>query len=113
MERLRYHSRKLHQEIDMSSASLRLVDPAAEIQNRNEEIAPRLDSLVGKRIALIDNTKHNADRFLQAVRALLEERYGVASFEYFRKFSASVPTPPEVVERLTGSCDALVHGVAD
>jgi hypothetical protein len=97
----------------MTSAPLRLVDPAAEIQNANEEIAPRLDSLAGKRIALIDNTKHNADRFLRAVRALLQEQYGVAGFEYFRKFSASVPTPPEVVERLTGSCDALVHGVAD
>jgi hypothetical protein len=97
----------------MNSATLRLVDPAAEIQSATEEIAPRLDSLAGKRIALIDNTKHNADRFLQAVRALLQGRYGVAGFEYFRKFSASVPTPPEVLERLTGSCDALVHGVAD
>ena len=97
----------------MTSPSVRLVDPAAEIQNANEEIAPRLDSLAGKRIGLIDNTKHNADRFLAAVRALLQEQYGVAGFEYFRKFSASVPTPPEVVERLTGACDALVHGVAD
>jgi hypothetical protein len=97
----------------LTSVPLRLVDPAAEIRNIRQEIAPRLDALAGKRIALIDNTKHNADRFLQAVRALLEEKYGVAGFEYFRKFSASVPTPPEVVERLTGSCDALVHGVAD
>jgi hypothetical protein len=97
----------------MNSATLRLIDPAAELQSTHEEIAPRLDSLVGKRIALIDNTKHNADRFLREVRALLEEKYGVAGFEYFRKFSASVPTPSEVVERLTTSCDALVHGVAD
>jgi hypothetical protein len=92
---------------------LRLVDPAAEIEATSIAIAPRLDTLKGKRIALIDNTKHNADRFLAAARELLEHNHGVAGFEYFRKFSASVPTPPEVVERLTQTCDALVHGVAD
>jgi hypothetical protein len=90
-----------------------LVDPAAELETINERLAPRLQSLQGKRIALIDNTKHNADRFLEAVRSLLEQRYGVGGFDYFRKFSASVPTPPEVLGRLTSSCDALVHGVAD
>ena len=97
----------------MPADMLRLVDPAAEIETTTESIAPRLASLKGKRIAFIDNTKHNADRFLDVTRALLEQKYGVSGFEYFKKFSASVPTPPEVVERLTQSCDALVHGVAD
>jgi hypothetical protein len=97
----------------MTMQTLRLVDPAAEIEARREALAPRLETLEGARIALIDNTKHNADRFLEATRALLQQKYGVAGFEYFRKFSASVPTPPDTVERLTKSCDALVHGVAD
>ena len=97
----------------MTPGTLRLVDPAAEIKHAAEAIAPRLASLKGKRVALIDNTKHNADQFLNAVRALLEQKHGVAGFEYFKKFSASVPTPPDIVERLTSSCDALVHGVAD
>lgn len=97
----------------MTTEILRLVDPAAETESERESIAPRLKSLQGARIALIDNTKHNADRFLEATRTLLEEKYGVASFEYFKKFSASVPTPPDVVERLTRASDALVHGVAD
>jgi len=92
---------------------LRLVDPAAEVEATSIAIAPRLDTLEGKRIALIDNTKHNAERFLEATSDILANKYGVAGFDYFRKFSASVPTPPEVVECLTRSCDALVHGVAD
>lgn len=97
----------------MTTPTLSLVDPAAEVETKSETLAPRLETLQGTRIALIDNTKHNADRFLEATRALLQQRHGVAGFEYFRKFSASVPTPPEVVERLTQACDALVHGVAD
>jgi hypothetical protein len=94
-------------------STITLVDPAAELEQVREALAPRLQSLAGKRIALIDNSKHNAARFLEVTRTLLEKRHGVAGFEYFRKFSASVPTPPEVIERLTQSCDALVHGVAD
>ena len=93
--------------------TIRLVDPAAEIETESRSIAPRLKTLEGARIALIDNTKHHADTFLHALRTLLETRYGVADVEYFRKFSASVPTPPDVMDRLSASCDALVHGVAD
>ncbi len=90
-----------------------IVDPAAEIEVERNPIAPRLKSLRGARIAIIDNTKHMANRFLDATRAQLEARYQVDGFEYYRKFSASVPTPTDVIERLTKSCDAVIHGVAD
>ena len=98
---------------DMSAERVTIVDPAAEIETENNPIAPRLKSLRGARIAIIDNTKHMANRFLEATRALLEEQHQVGGFEYYRKFSASVPTPPDVIERLTKSCDAVIHGVAD
>jgi len=94
-------------------ATIRIVDPAAEIEIEQQRLAPRLDSLQGARIAIIDNTKHMANRFLDATRALLEQEHGAGSFEYYRKFSASVPTPPEEIERLSQSCDAVIHGVAD
>lgn len=92
---------------------IRIVDPAAEVETENNPIAARLKSLRGARIAIIDNTKHMANSFLDATRALLEEKYQIAGFEYYRKFSASVPTPPDVIARLTNSCDAVIHGVAD
>ena len=96
-----------------AQATVTIVDPAAEIEVQNNAIAPRLASLRGARIAVIDNTKHMANRFLDATRGELVRRYEVASFEYYRKFSASVPTPPEVIERLAKTCDAVIHGVAD
>lgn len=97
----------------MPADTVRLVDPAAEVETKHEALAPRLASLKGKRVALIDNTKHNVEPYLDATRKLLEQRYGVAGVEYYRKYSASVPTPPEVLDRLAQSCDALVHGIAD
>src|SRR5262249_18380148 len=96
-----------------SGATIRIVDPAAELEIEQQSLAPRLDSLRGARIAIIDNTKHMANRFLDATRALLEKDQRVGGFEVYRKFSASVPTPPDVIERLTQSCDAVIHGVAD
>ncbi len=92
---------------------MRLVDPAAEIEGRHLPPAPRLRSLYGTRIGIIDNSKHMAGAFLEATKTLLMQRCEIKSFEVFRKFSASIATPPAVIERLTRSCDAVIHGVAD
>jgi hypothetical protein len=90
-----------------------VVNPAAEDAGARQAAAPRLIALAGARIAFIDNSKHNADAFLDALQARLLRDYGVRSVERYRKASPSVPTPPEVLNELLTSCDALVHGVAD
>ena len=97
----------------MSDDKLIIVHPAAEDVVRPLALAPRLPSLRGARLALIDNSKHNADGFLATLETLLTRDYGVERVERYRKTSPSVPTPPEILTRLAGSCDALVHGVAD
>ena len=74
---------------------------------------PRLGTLEGAHVGLIDNAKHNAEETLREVAALLERRYGVGQISYYRKSNASVPTPPDVLRDLAGKCDAIVHGVAD
>jgi hypothetical protein len=90
-----------------------IVDPAAEDVTERLALAPRLQSLEGARVALIDNSKHNADRFLDTLATLLARDHGVAKIERYRKASASVPMPPEVLSRLLEASDAAVHGVAD
>ena len=90
-----------------------VVNPAAEDVTAPVALAPAAASLRGARVALIDNSKHNADRFLDTVAALLVRDHGVATIERYRKVSASVPTPPEILRRLLEGSDAAVHGVAD
>ena len=97
--------------IDVQTVTI--VNPAAEDVAEQYELAARLGSVQGATIGLIDNSKRMADAFLEELRDLLRERYGVSGFEYYRKVSPSVPTPPEVVQRLVDACDAVVHGVAD
>ena len=96
-----------------AALTMKIVHPAAEEIRPRLELAPRLVSLNGVRIALVDNTKHMASVFLKELARLLKEKHGVKEFEYYRKPHASVPIPPDVMQRLVTSCDAVVHGVAD
>lgn len=95
------------------NAEVLIVDPAAEDTTHAMELARRLNSLEGARIAMIDNSKHMAAELLRAVEELLQSRYKVKAFARYRKVNASVPTPPDVLANLLGSCEAVVHGVAD
>lgn len=97
----------------MTSRTVTIVNPAAEDVATPLKLAAGIASLRGARVALIDNSKHNADRFLDALATLLVRDHGVAAIERYRKVSPSVPTPPEVLNRLLEGCDAAVHGVAD
>lgn len=90
-----------------------VVDPAAEDDVQKSPLAPRLETLRGARVGLIDNAKHMAEQFLRETEVLLKTRYGVAEVTYFRKRNPSVATPPEALRDLASKCDAFVHGVAD
>ena len=97
----------------MTATEVLIVDPAAEDTTHSMELAPRLNSLAGARIAIIHNSKHMVTELLGTVEELLQSRYQVKAFSHYRKANPSIPTPPEVLADLFGSCDALVHGVAD
>lgn len=97
----------------MNPSEILVVDPALEDDVQKSALAPRLSTLKGAHIGLIDNAKHMAEEMLREVESLLRTRYGVAGFTYYRKRNASVPTPPEVLPDLVSKCDAFVHGVAD
>jgi len=77
------------------------------------QLAPRLASLGGKTIGLIDNRKRHSDVFLARLQELMKERYGVAGFKYYTKDGASVATPEDVMAGLVAKCDAVIHAVAD
>ena len=87
---------------------LRLVHPAAEDQPVQYQLAPRLASLEGATIGLIDNRKRHSDVFLGRLQELLTQRYGVAGFQYYTKIGASVATPEDVMADMTQNCDAMI-----
>jgi hypothetical protein len=92
---------------------IEILDPTSEVATQAIAYAPRPDSLAGKRVGLIENTKFNSDRLLQKVGDLLKAEYGAAETRMWRKKNSSVPAHEEIIEELRRSCDVMVAGIGD
>jgi hypothetical protein len=100
----------------MSTANipkLVLISPVNEAMPAESTLAPRLSSLLGKRVGLLDNSKSKADRLLDAVATILQAQYGFTDIVRRRKPSASKPADPQVVDELAKTCDLVIVGVGD
>jgi hypothetical protein len=95
----------------MSADGIRLYDPTAEPRTIAARLAPRLASLAGKRVGILDNGKANAGTLMLAVTKILQERYGVTEIVKREKPVAG-PPKPEVLEALS-KCDFALVGSAD
>lgn len=91
--------------------SIRLYDPTAQPRAVAARLAPRLQSLQGKRIGILDNGKANADVLMLAVARILQERHGAGEIVKREKPVAGPPRP-EVLEALA-QCDLALVGSAD
>ena len=99
--------------MEVTPHTTHVVHPAAEDVREPYRLAPRLATLQGTILGLIDNHKRNADVYLEELGRLLQAHYGVARVVTYRKISQSLPTPAEVLDQLANECDALIHAVAD
>ena len=95
----------------MSKPGIVLYDPTAEPLSTTVPLAPRLKSLAGKRVGILDNSKANAGTLMLAVAERLKERYGVTNVVKREKPVAGPPRP-EVIEALS-QCDFVLVGSAD
>jgi hypothetical protein len=92
---------------------MEILDPTLEAAAQPIAWASRPDSLAGKRVGLVENTKFNSDRLLQKIGEVLVAEYGAAETRMWRKHNASVPAHAEIVEELRQSCDVMVAGIGD
>jgi hypothetical protein len=90
-----------------------LVSPLSEPVLAVSALAPRLASLHGKRIGLLDNSKNRAGQLLDEVATILQAQYGCTSVMRHRKPSASKPAAPEVLAEFARTCDLVLVGVGD
>lgn len=91
-----------------------ILDPRGAAPDHSAaRLAPRKDSLEGRRVGLLNNAKPNAAVILERLAALLQERYGVADVMMLSKPSFAVPADDVMMEKLADQCDAVVAGVGD
>ena len=80
---------------------------AADTQSR--KLAPRLTSLRGARIGILDNCKEFADVVLRGVAEALKRDHGVAEVKIWQKSYLGIPSP--YAEEMAAQCDAVINGV--
>lgn len=89
-----------------------ILNPTFEGHSRSLALAPRLASLEGRTIGLLDNNKKNVGHFLGHVEDVLRADYGVSSFVRRVKSNTSTPVPADILRDLT-KCDAVISAVGD
>jgi hypothetical protein len=75
--------------------------------------APRLPSLAGTRLGVIDDSKRNADVLLEELVELLRTRYEISDVTWHRKPSASRPADPAAIKKLAETCDSVIIAIGD
>ena len=90
-----------------------IVEPSAGA-SASPAIARRtLDTLQGKVVGFIDNSKPNFHHLADDLGQLLMERYGVARVIRHRKRSASIPAPEAAIADVGQNCDLVITGSGD
>ena len=89
-----------------------LVHPGNETVAKASTPPPRLASLKGRKIGLLDISKPGGSFFLDRLEELLRNEYGVAEVVRARKPTFAKNAPQSVIDQLK-SVDAVVEALAD
>jgi hypothetical protein len=91
-----------------------LVNPMRETAPDAGKAAPRLQTLAGKTLALLDISKPGGSVFLDRLSALLTEREGVTAVHRFQKPTFAKPASAAVMDAiLAAHPDAAIEALAD
>ena len=83
--------------------------PTGAVDTRSNRLAPRLRSIRGARIGILDNCKEFADVVLRGVADVLSREHGVAQVKFWRKGYLGIASP--YAKEMADECDAVINGV--
>jgi hypothetical protein len=91
--------------------SLTVLDPTSERSATAIALTPRLASLDGLTVALLDISKPRGNVFLDQLELRLNER-GIATKRY-RKPTYTKPAPVDLRQLIATECQAVIEALAD
>jgi hypothetical protein len=94
-------------------SSIRVYDPRGIVEAEPRPTAARVKKLEGARLALLDNTKWNANKLLRGLRERLAARHGLAAVNYYRKESFSLAARPALIAEIVANNDIVVTAIGD
>ena len=90
---------------------IEIVNPIGVPRKQESKLAPRrYENLAGRRVGLLDNNKPNADKFLQFIGAMLQERYAEVELVPKRKMTRM---EADGLAELARGCDVVINAFAD
>ena len=92
--------------------TFRVLDPTPGTAPPLGQLAPRLDTLVGKTVGLISNGKEGTKGFFAHLDRLLREEHGVAKVVSRTKSNYSAPADAPIVAEIR-NWDAVISGIGD
>jgi hypothetical protein len=94
-------------------ATISVLSPVGGLQTATTTVPPLPANLTGLTVGFLDNTKHNFDRLVDGMGALLVERFGAARVVHVKKANAATAASNEIVTALAKECDLVFAGSAD
>ena len=88
---------------------IRVYLPAGAADIRARTLAPRLQTLRGARVGILDNCKEFADLVLRGVVGVLQRDYGVEQVRHWQKDYLGIASP--YAAEMAAQCDAVITGV--
>lgn len=90
---------------------IELLDPTSERAPATRPLSPRLESIAGQTVALLDISKPRGDVFLDHLAGILEAR-GVEVLR-FRKPTYTKPAPADLRYEIAVRAHAVIEALAD
>jgi hypothetical protein len=92
----------------------KLLDPTGDTdQVADMTLAPRLRSIRGLTVGLLDNTKPNASVLLSEVASTLQREHGLRASVTYAKGYFGTPAEESQIQRILRNCDFAVAGIGD
>jgi ABC-type branched-subunit amino acid transport system substrate-binding protein len=88
-----------------------LLDPTSERVAAERQLLPRLASLAGMTVGLLDISKPRGQEFLDEVEKALQSLG--ATVKRYTKPTFTRVAPTELNQRISTECDAVIEGLAD
>jgi len=98
---------------EVSTMTIRYLNPVQEAEIVPARLAPRLTSMEGITLGLLSNGKTNADKLLEMIAGELGAVARLNGVVSKRKGSAGNNCPPDLLEDMLEKCDAVVTGLGD
>jgi hypothetical protein len=83
--------------------------PTGAVETTAKMLAPRLKTVRGARIGILDNCKEFADLVLRGVAEILKRDHGVKEITFWRK--DYLGKPAAFVKEMAAASDAVINGV--